>query len=223
MAIETNLETGTADSSRYQYNIIMTDTTSMSARDSIAGSASLFAELLDGRQEEAVPPPSDTIDNLTAIVNDEVADQFVQVKKASMDRLGLDKEKQLTDYNMLGSKLPDGLKMALTTCLLKTHEINALAKDPADKLDHATKMFSKIPDVHKALLGEMFKRVETHVQMQVDAEVSKLATGAAGIINGLASKTTTARRDSIRASVSKVVDSTKLAAAAPKEASALDC
>ena len=39
----------------------MTDTTSMSARDSIAGSASLFAELLDGRQEEAVPPPSDTI------------------------------------------------------------------------------------------------------------------------------------------------------------------
>ena len=53
-----------------------------------------------------------------------------------MDRLGLDKEKQLTDYNMLGSKLPDGLKMALTTCLLKTHEINALAKDPTDKLDH---------------------------------------------------------------------------------------
>ena len=43
----------------------MTDTTSMSARDSIAGSASLFAELLDGRQEEAVPPPNDTIDNLT--------------------------------------------------------------------------------------------------------------------------------------------------------------
>ena len=130
MAIETNLETGTADSSRYQYNISMTDTTSMSARDSIAGSASLFAELLDGRQEEAVPPPSDTIDNLTTIVNDEVADQFDQVKKASVDRLGLDKEKQLTDYNMLGSKLPDGLKMALTTCLLKTHEINALAKDP---------------------------------------------------------------------------------------------
>ena len=119
---------------------------------------------------------------------------------------------------MLGPKVPDGLKMALTTCLLKTHEINALAKDPADKLDHTTKMFSKIPDVHKALLGEMFKRVETHVQMQVDAEVNKLATDAAGIINGLASKTTTARRDSIRASVSKVVDSTKLAAAAPKEA-----
>ena len=48
----------------------------MSARDSIAGSASLFAELLDGRQEEAVPPPNDTIDNLTTIVNDEVSDQF---------------------------------------------------------------------------------------------------------------------------------------------------
>ena len=45
----------------------MTDTTSMSARDSIAGSASLFAELLDGRQEEAVPPPSDTIDNLAVV------------------------------------------------------------------------------------------------------------------------------------------------------------
>ena len=57
----------------------MTDTTSMSARDSIAGSASLFAELLDGRQEEAVSPPSDTIDNLTTIVNDEVAEQFAQV------------------------------------------------------------------------------------------------------------------------------------------------
>ena len=49
----------------------MTDTTSMSARDSIAGSASLSAELLDDRSEEAVPPGDSTLDNLTKIVKDE--------------------------------------------------------------------------------------------------------------------------------------------------------
>ena len=56
----------------------MTDTTSMSARDSIAGSASLFAELLDNRSEEAVPPGNNTLDNLTKIVNDEVSSQFIR-------------------------------------------------------------------------------------------------------------------------------------------------
>ena len=44
----------------------MTDITSMSARDSIAGSASLFAELLDNRSEEAVPPGNETLNNLAA-------------------------------------------------------------------------------------------------------------------------------------------------------------
>lgn len=198
----------------------MTDTTSMSARDSIAGSASLFAELLDGRQEEAVPPQNDTIDNLTTIVNEEVSDQFSQVQKASTDRLGLDTEKQLTDYTMLGAKIPDGLKMALTTCLLQSHKINATTTVDTDKLDHTTKLYSKIPDVHKVLLNEMFKQVEAHLQMQVETEVSKIAQNATTLIEGMAPAVTASRRESIRASVSKAMDNKLLTATAPKEAAA---
>ena len=193
----------------------MTDTTSMSARDSIAGSASLFAELLDGRQEEAVPPQNDTIDNLTTIVNEEVSDQFSQVRKANTDRLGLDTEKQLTDYNMLGAKIPDGLKMALTTCLLQSHKINATTTVDTNKLDHTTKLYSNIPDVHKVLLNEMFKQVEAHLQMQVETEVTKIAQNATTLIEGMAPAVTASRRESIRASVSKAMDNKLLAATTP--------
>ena len=140
----------------------MTGTKSMSARDSIVGSASLFAELLDDRLEEVVPPGSETLNNLTQIVSDEVSSQFAQVQKASEDRLEIGREKQLTDYALLGTSMPDGLKMQITGCILESHKINALTSKDSDKLDHTTKLYSKIPDVHRALMENLFKQVEAH-------------------------------------------------------------
>ena len=102
----------------------MTDTKSMSAQDSIAGSASLFAELLDDRLEEAVPPGSETLNNLTQIVSDEVSSQFAQVQKASEDRLEIGREKQLTDYALLGTSMPEGLKMQITGCSTECDAVN---------------------------------------------------------------------------------------------------
>ena len=191
----------------------MTDTTSMSARDSIAGSASLFAELLDDRSEEAVPPGNETLDNLTKIVNDEVSGQFAHMQRASEDRLEIGREKQLTDYALLGTSMPDGIKMQITSCVLESHKINALTSKESDKLDHTTKLYSKLPEVHRALLEDLFKKVEAHLQVQVEEEVNKLARNTTTIIKGLVPINTTSVRDSVRARVSKVIDKKLLTSA----------
>ena len=128
----------------------------MSAQDSIAGSASLFAELLDDRLEEAVPPGSETLNNLTQIVSDEVSSQFAQVQKASEDRLEIGREKQLTDYALLGTSMPEGLKMQITGCVLESHKINALITSvESDKLIYTTIVGSQeLPKTQPAHQGK---------------------------------------------------------------------
>ena len=112
----------------------MKDTTSMSARDSIAGSASLFAELLDNKAEEALPSGDSTLTDLSKIVNkDEVYDQFSQMQRRSTDALEIGREKQLLDYTMLG-KMPNELKTQIATVILESHQINAMVMNDSARL-----------------------------------------------------------------------------------------
>ena len=150
---------------------------------------------------------------MTKIVNGEVSGQFAHMQRASEDRLEIGREKQLTDYALLGTSMPDGIKMQITSCVLESHKINALTSKESDKLDHTTKLYAKLPEVHRALLEDLFKKVEAHLQVQVETEINKLAEYATTIIKGLAPINTTSRRDSVRASVSKAIDKKLLASA----------
>ena len=163
----------------------MTDTRSMSARESVAGSASLFAELRDDRLEEVEPPGNEALRSMTKIVTDEITDQFNTVQKTSEQALGLSKEKQLTDYAMLSRGIPDALKAGIVAHFLKSHEINATTEVEADKLDYRIKAYGEIPAAHVVLLEEIFREVETHLQVQVETEVNRLAEGAKAIIQAL--------------------------------------
>ena len=89
---------------------------------------------------------------------------------------------------------------------MKSHEINATTEVESDKLDYKTRVYEDIPEAHRVLFEDIYKKVGVHLQVQVENEVNKLAEGAKAILQGLAPITTNTRRESVRASVSKVMD-----------------
>ena len=84
---------------------------------------------------------------------------------------------------MLG-KMPNELKMQVATVILESHKINATTMNDSDKLDHTTTKYTEIPAIHRALMEDLFKKVDTHVQTQVETEINTLAKDATTIIEG---------------------------------------
>ena len=104
--------------------------------------------------------------------------------------------------------------------ILESHKINATTSDESDKLNYTTSKYTDIPLIHRALMEDLFKKVDTCLHKQVEVEINTLAKDATTIIEGLTPIDTSTRRKSVRASVTSVLDKTLSASAATAAESA---
>ena len=70
------------------------------------------------------------------------------------------------------------------TVILESHKINATTPDESDKLNYTTSKYTDIPLIHRALMEDLFKKVDTCLHKQVEVEINTLAKDATTIIEG---------------------------------------